>query len=278
MIEGWVWWLAVIGGAVCVAACCGVVNADPLVTLTVAEREGTARAGEMVVTGVPLPEGRVKDATTLALTDAAGHRVPAEVRPVTRWPDGSIRWVHLYFPADCPAAKAVKVTLTGGRVPTKAVSPLTVGEADGAITVVTGPLKFIVRTQGFNLIDAAWIDETGRGTFDEAHQVIAPHTQGAVVRVDGKDYAAGNDRDVTVRVEEQGPMHVVIKAAGAHRNEKGEKQLNFVARLYAFAGSPAVKLVYTFVNAQGADRQVPIRVDAIHLDPVSYTHLTLPTN
>jgi len=244
----------------------GAADGQSVVTLTLTEREGIGRSAEMVVTGVPLPKGRVKDAANLALIGADGKPIAAEIRPVARWLDGSVRWVHLHFPADCAASSRVTVTLAQGVASPKRPNNLNVTESPEAITVVTGPLKFVVKRRGFNLIDAAWIDEGGRGQFDERHQVIASHSKGAVVIVGGQPYAAVNDPDVTVAVEESGPMHVVIKAAGVHTNAKGEKRLDFVARLYAWAGSPAVRLVYTFINAQGSDRQVPLLAEAVNLD------------
>jgi hypothetical protein len=235
------------------------------VRLTIQEREGIARKDEVVVTGVPLPEGAVKDAGELTILDGGGKPVFAEIRPVVKWPDGSVRWVHLYFRADCPADGATAVTLSRGERPARE-SRLRATDSPDAVTVVTGPLKFVVRKKGFNLIDAAWVDESGQGRFDAERQVVAPHRGGAVAKVDRQSYAAVDDADSQVAIEESGPMHVVIKATGAHKNEKGGKQLDYVARLYACEGSPVVRLVYTFVNAQGTNRQVPMILESLHLD------------
>ncbi len=255
-----------MGMVIMVAVLTGInlAQGEELVTLTMQERMGLARAGELVTTGVPLPQGVVRDADELSLTDSKGKPLPAEIRPIVNWPDGSLKWVHLYFPASCSASGKATVRLVRRKAP-RVKSNLAVIDSPDAITVVTGPLKFVVKKQGFNLIDAAWIDEGGGGQFDAVHQVIAPHDRGAMVKVEGQTYAARNDSDVKVAVEESGPMHVVIKASGAHKDASGQKMLDFVARIYAYNNSPIVKVVYTFIKAQG-DRSESIPLEALHLE------------
>ena len=162
-------WIAVLTGGVALASALTAQAAD-LVTLTMQDRLGVARVGEPVTIGVPLPQGAVKSAADLVLL-SGGKAIPAEVRPIVKWPDGSIRWVHLYFAADCPANGQATVALATGPAAV-AASRLVVQDGANAVTVNTGPLKFVVRKKGFNLIDSAEID---------GQPVIAPHQRCAMM-------------------------------------------------------------------------------------------------
>jgi|GEM_PF-2539384 len=84
---------------------------EELVTLTMEERVGLDRKDEWVTIGVPLPRGKASSTDQLvALRD--GEPVAAEILPVNRWwEDGSLRWVHIIFPADCPARSKASVSL-----------------------------------------------------------------------------------------------------------------------------------------------------------------------
>ena len=241
-------------------------SARDLVKLTMRERVGLARKDEPITIGVPLPEGLVKSVGELTLKRADGRDILAEVRPVVMWKDGSLRWVHLYFMGDCPASGKASVTLVQARAPAGQWK-LRVQDRAEAITVVTGPLKFVVRKKGFNLIDSAWVDSSGRGAFDAAHQVIAPHTRGGVLVEGNTEFTTASDPDVKVVVEESGPLHVVIKATGAHKNaDASEKRLDFVARIYAYNNSPVVRLTYTFIMAQGSKRNDHISLTSLNVE------------
>ncbi len=239
---------------------------EEIVRLTLTERLGAERTGEVVITGVPLPAGLIEDAGELALADANGQPIPADIRPVIHWPDGSVKWVHLYFSADCGAKGTTEVSLVRG-LRTRPEG-LTVEDGAETITVTTGSARFIVRKTGFNLIDQAWIDPEGQGRFDDANQLIAPHQGGLLVASDDNDYWAHQDDEAEVEIEEQGPMHVVIRAEGAHRNADGDKMMDFIVRIYAYANSPMVRVVHTALNRQGE------RSDSI---PVQAMHVELPT-
>ncbi len=250
MVAGLAIWSAAQGGE--------------LVRLTLDERLGVARAAEPVTSGIPLPQGAVSSADELALRDANGRPIPAELRPVVRWPDGSLKWVHAYFLADAPANGVGTVALTRG-TPTPPARPLTVRDEAETIVVDTGALRFSVRKNGFNLLDAVWFDPSGRGQYGDAQQTVAPHTLGLRVRADGRDYWAHRDGEAKVTVEHAGPALAVIRAEGTHRDEAGAGMLDFIVRLYAFAGSPTVRVTHTVLNRQG-DRQSFVDAQAVHIE------------
>jgi hypothetical protein len=233
------------------------------VQLTVAERYSEDRKNEPITSGVPLPEGYCKDTASLRLVDGNGNEVPCQFTPIVKWfRDGSIRWVLLDFQASVPAF-SMKPFYLRDDGPAKPIdNPVQIDQSGDRIIVTTGPLKFAVRKKGFNLIDEAWVDESGDGAFDDAHRVVkSGGMSGPVLWSNAPNlpvyraYAASADTDGTVTVEENGPMLVVIKAVGRHLPlsdaKPGEKLLDYVVRVYAYKGRSFVRVVYSAECRQG---------------------------
>jgi len=205
------------------------------------ERANVARHGEWITIGVPLPKGTAKSTDSLCLVQN-GATIPTEILAVSRWPrDGSLRWVHLIFQSDCPAGGTSRVTVASA--PAAATEKLVdVKDAADRFVVSTGPLTFEVRKHGVNFIDKATV-----GT----KRLIDGHARGLGVRVEGEEYLAMHDRDVCVTLEDNGPLHVVLRATGSLKNLAAEKKFDFDCRLIAYAGCADVKVVVTLVNRQG---------------------------
>ena len=64
--------------------------------LTVRETAGTARDGEWVVAGVPIPPGVLWSADRVGLWDGDAP-VACCLRALTHWPDGSVQWLRVAF-------------------------------------------------------------------------------------------------------------------------------------------------------------------------------------
>lgn len=73
------------------------------VPVTLREQAGLNRAHEPLLFGVPLPKGFARTTGQLALTDAAGKLIPADITAAITWPDQSLRWVHVHTLAELPA-------------------------------------------------------------------------------------------------------------------------------------------------------------------------------
>jgi hypothetical protein len=98
-------------GIVIMAAMIDSAIVEELVTLTMGERVGLDREDERVTIGLPLPKGKVSPPDQLAVL-RDGEPIPAEILSVNGWwEDGSLRWVHLIFPANCPARGKASVSL-----------------------------------------------------------------------------------------------------------------------------------------------------------------------
>jgi exo-rhamnogalacturonan lyase-like protein len=231
------------------------LGANVEVPLTVTERAGVARVANHVNSGVPLPMGAVKDMAELALFDAAGKPVNAQITERCRWlKDKSLKFVTVHFLCNLPAkGVATYVLKTAKATPTKTLK--TQATAD-AVTVDTGVVKFTVKKAGYNLFDRVAIN---------GKQVVAPGTAKLTLvategecKIVNKLAKVASESGVikvtpvvkTLELEENGPVRAVVKVTGEFAKESG-KTLDFVARYYALAGSSTVRVVFTVVNRVG---------------------------
>jgi len=247
--------------------------ADELkIALKVAERAGIARERWPLTRGAPLPQGATTDARGLTLEDDQGLPVPAQFRVLSRWPDGSDRWVLVDFQADVePGAEATYWLRCGGdSPPAEHPHALQIAELDDRIEICTGPLRFAVRGDGFGPLGSVSLGRTnGDGEFVSEHCLTPPEGVDASARIseswsDGQTgrriYGMGGDclarlapDEYEVCVEEAGPLRVVIRCSGAYEADipvhhyAGHRPLRFVTRIHAYAGHPFVRLLHTVV-------------------------------
>ena len=66
------------------------------INIQINEQAGIARKNEFVRLGVPLLEGQVTEAKQLFL-QTENIDTPCQFKPLTYWPDGSLRWVLASF-------------------------------------------------------------------------------------------------------------------------------------------------------------------------------------
>lgn len=227
-----------------------------IVRLAIEEEAGAARANEPVTMGVPFPEGAVKDASTLAMKGPDGKPVPCQFEEVSRWrtEKGGVRWVHATWLASVPAkGKAEFAVVDVGAPVAPPAMALKATEENGVVTVVTGFVKFRVRGAKFNGFDGAWFDPAGKGDFSDATRVVPPGaTGGSRVSADGKTCLSLGDPEGKVEIERAGPLRVVVKATGTHKDEAGGRVFDYIVRFHAYANSPIVRVQHTFVNRQGS--------------------------
>lgn len=211
--------------------------------------------------GVPFPKGALPDVAKLRVVDAKGKAIPAQFTARSHWSaDGraGIRWlgVDLQVPEITPwwpDRTGTPLFLEYGRkVAPKPPESLRVEQVADGIRVETGVLGFLVRSDGFNLLD----DVSLNGV-----QVLNQGRAGGAYVVDheGAVYRAANDRAPRVSIEESGPLRAVIRVegwyvkdgtAGTVRNFRlpTEALCKFTTRIEAYAGLPWVRILHTWIN------------------------------
>jgi hypothetical protein len=216
------------------------------VPLVVAEPSGVDRVAAPVTAGIPIPEEvGLTDTSSLRVLDEAGEPVPAQFTPLARWggapdePSAPIRWLLVDLQVDLAAASNAVVRLVDGGGPVPAMPPLTVTEAPDAVVIETGVARFE--------IDAA--DGTLQGPN------LAEPVHGVATRVDGAVFESGGP--VEVDVVSAGPMRAAVEVRGSFTDGSGRRFLDWTARYWFYAGSPAVRIILTIEN----DRLCPILGD-----------------
>ena len=229
-----------------------------------------ARIGNPVNSGVPFPKGAVQEVRELHLIDANGKVVPASIESRSRWlGDGSLKWVTVHFVADMDAnsTRQYRLTTAPAHVPQ---SDLDVREESGALTVVTGPAKFVIPTDHLGPFRQVYLRSDPSKSFVESDGALARPATIVLLARNGESRVvprAGSKEEYrselvrigdpftqsasvrSVKVEERGPGRVVIALKGTFSTLQ-EKSLDFTARLYFYNGSPLVQMTFSVVNRQ----------------------------
>ncbi|WP_033921993.1 exo-rhamnogalacturonan lyase family protein [Sphingomonas sp. 37zxx] len=187
--------------------------------------------------GVPWPRGQVRDAERLA----AGA-VPVQSWATAYWPDGSIKWSAHALPAGIAPAS---VTIAPGR-PALPPAPIRVAETTDAIRISTGDTMWEIARGGDAVVRSA--SSGGRTVLGETRLVAAVSANPA-----GNDAVPLTGSIAQVTIEQRGPVRAVVKVEGWHQGGD-RRMLPFVVRLYAYAGSRALRIVHSFVH-DGAPEQ-----------------------
>jgi hypothetical protein len=125
----------------------------PLRVLTVDERVGEARVGELVRVPLFFHEGECADPAALAVfaaEDAARKTpLPVQVDDVRRDSAGRVSRLHLYFAADLPAWGRRQFHLVAGRAaPAPSVAPVTVTETADRVTLAGDDIQIALARTG----------------------------------------------------------------------------------------------------------------------------------
>ncbi len=230
------------------------------VELIVEEPAGIERIMEPVTCGVPLPEGYASSPGELALS-LDGSQLPVEVREVSRWPDGSLRWVHLDFQLSVSAHGSCRLLLDKGEK-VSFDSKLEVLEEKNSITVNTGKLEVQVRRARFNVIDMLRVaGEDGK----QQSMLIPRHGGGIVAWSDSVPYRSALDPGSELSVESSGPLRTVLRAKGRLVSKDGNALLNYVCRLYFYNDSPVVRMALSVENRDSVI-QSKVELEGLHVE------------
>jgi hypothetical protein len=237
------------------------------VALTVKENVNVGASAYPVSVVIPLPKGQYASAANLGIVG-----VPSQVEVLERWAqDDTLRHVLVHFQPTVGAfGNAAYHFADSGR--TDPPTPVTVTETASAITITTGPLKFIVSKTAFNILDQVWLDQNGNGAFESGERIIASHNQNGGVLVPRAEAGVAQfdaaRPEISVVVEERGPLRAVIRVEALTQFVSTTQHTHgFAVRIYAYAGKSFVKVDYQLQNsAKNAVRSWPLYFEELNLD------------
>jgi len=216
-------------------------------------------------TGVPLPRGRVREASCLRLLGPDRSAVPAQFDVLATWFDGSVKWVLVSFftssapagPDGAPSAELFRIVADESIAPPQPPCPVRVEPGTELFRAATGPLKFYINRHGFTGLSQVRLDVDRDGYFD-ADDLIAPDSPAAglfATDADGEVHASRFGRMAGMEVERAGPLHATVVFRGDLRTQRGDQALlNYAMRIHAFAGSSLLRVVLTVQNPRPAGR------------------------
>jgi hypothetical protein len=197
-------------------------------TLDVQESLGLARNQWPITVGVPFPKGLVPDAMRLVVTDDGGRATPVQTRVLSRWHDGSVRWVLLDWQTDLEARQKRRFRVAPG-APGAAAQTVKVHDRDDRVDIDTGPLQFSVPKNRF-----AWLQQACLNGVDMLSGPVVSFFNIDGKRIDGQIPSA-------VTVTEAGPLRVRLEIRGHYA-----AGFDYVVRIDAFANQPFVRVLHTF--------------------------------
>ena len=250
------------------------------VPLLVKEVAGVGAHEYPITAVVPLTEGRYQNINSFRVVDRTGNTVPAQFEVLNRWwsKDNSLRHIAVHFQPTVSAFTGsgtgiVTYYLKDDGNGNYASAPIVLTETTSDITVNTGVLKFVVKKNNFNILDQVWLDLNKDKLFESNEQIISasPLNGGILVprqeNMTGTQYDSSRS-DVTVEIEESGPMRVVIRAEALTRYiSTTEHTHGWAVRIYAYAGKPYIKIDYQLQNS--AKNEVyawPLYFESLNLD------------
>ena len=238
--------------------------------LTVQVPDGVSGRPIPVTFGVPFPRGALASADNARVLEE-GLEHPCTVRRTATWerPDGDVKWLLV----ECAVVPGRRYALEYGTEVTRAPLARGVRVVDGGaeVSVDTGPLRISMRRDSGALLHGAWLDVDGDGRFAPEEVVIAPGAGGPLYVEDdrGTRYPLDPSSDYTLEIEQDGPLHAIIKTDGWYTSAEGTRLCRHTARLHAYAGQAHLRLEHTFVVAFDTEKVrlrdvgIPLSVQAL---------------
>lgn len=209
-----------------------------------------------ITTGVPLPR-QASDSIDRFVLMENGKPVPAQFTQRATWyPTGMVKWMGLDFQAKYDGGKPRDYRLTRlpqGTTAPAIASPLKLSETANEFTVETGAIRFKVGRRRF-----AGIEEVALLNADGSAGKPIVSGAGGPFLIDERNfhYSAASDPNVSVTVEEAGPVRVTLCAKGWYQSDDlGEKCCLFTTRISAFAGQPMFNISHTTVITFDTDKK-----------------------
>ncbi len=218
------------------------------IPVAVTEEAGVDRGYSDLRFGFPLPQGGLFDERRLQLIAPDGAALPAQFTPISRWPDGSLKWAlidaHLSLAARTKANLTVRIGTEA--VPARQDTPLSVTEEEDVITVVTGPLRAVIDKRRFSVLKDVCYD--AEGAFAPLGRIAECVDGVHLLDEKGCLFTTANASPESCTVEECGPERAVVRVKGKYADISGRCYMAYTTRLIFRAGLGQVTIEHTHLN------------------------------
>jgi hypothetical protein len=208
------------------------------IRLVVSDQMGAARTGEIVCSGVPFARGILQPHQPVHVVKFRGNQLPTQAKVLGQWPDGSVRWLLVQFPADCPANGQSEYYLVPDQGP-EPETPLTVEDKADQIIINTGPLTVTVPKNELTML--------GNVRLEDSNPLSSRNAIFMFLLEDGSVHSSAGVRPESVTLEQNGPLRSTVHVVGWLQGPEQSRLYKLDTRLRFYAGQSYVKAEYTFV-------------------------------
>ena len=235
------------------------------IPIDVREQHGVDRVHELITVTVPFHEDDdLTGVAGLRVVDESGTTRSSQWRVLTRWrgsPSDTSRPIKFAlgrFFVDVPADGYRRFyvlsdsALSASTTPDDVVKLRVRGDQ---VSITTGPARFEMNMNEFNLLDMVSLDFDDDGKFHAEEQVLDRQNGLGAVLLDTLDggYLARVDPKATWQIEEIGPLTTTLRVDGVHLSTTpvniGRDFLQWTTRLTFTAGSTAVDVEQILRNS-----------------------------
>ncbi len=224
-------------------------------SLVITEPVGVARHQAPVTSGVPFARGELRsaDGVSLARAEAPDRQIPLQTEILSRWPDGSVKWLLLDFQVTLEPNQTSRFHLNYGPGVTRQTvpNPIVITDGYGGMTIDSRRLRLHLDRKNFRPLHAVWLDRNSDGRYDDTERITDANSPGLVlITPSGRRFLA-HTSGMHIAREQQGPLRACLRLHGTHRDADGSF-FRYVVRLHIFRGLSDVRFDYTFVNDHAA--------------------------
>lgn len=201
------------------------------------DRAGLARSNEPVGLGIPLPPGALADTSELALSwHGESSSIPFQAKPLTSWPDGSIRWVHISFLATLQAGTETSLFLEKA-IPDASGVSMAIEHMNGSLIIKTPEASYELHANSL-----AW---DSINTTD-----AASHTEVTLQDEDNRrcEFISSENWQVI----EHGPVRTTVKQTGLWKKSDGSELIRVTCELSIYSANGLMEVSVTPHNPRRA--------------------------
>lgn len=218
--------LAVVAAFALSAPAAAAAPARLSVPASVRSMQAAPIAALPVSGGVPFAEGDVRDPAALFVRDG-DRRIPLQARVLSRWPDGSVRWLLADWQTQLGAGETRRVHIESGEPVPAAGQAVQVLRKPDRVVVDTGAAQFNLLLDGPVLLRT--LDGDGRAAELSGHLIAEAQRH----EFDGRR---------NIEVLDSGPWRARVQVRAAVGSFRQELRIDF------FAGSAAIRVLHSIEN------------------------------